>query len=972
MAQEKVNKSKEAAPANLSGKRRDRGRPEVLPDDDQRVSTPCREQSGVSNLQRVAGNNAVTNSLHWAGDFMPRDWLGLSYEAQQGIKSPGEPLSEKARKRMESRFGYDFSSVRVHAGGTAVDSTRRLNARAFTFGNDIVFGAGEYEPNTMIGQGLLAHELAHVVQQSRGGSYPTGPAQKSNLEHDANQARIAFSSSENGFVQVLGASGSWVAADQRSSRVARRLRSGTAGGVRFEEGPRDVISIRLSNTSGDMPGILASIDAVMVNFGSANRTYVRALGFAEALQSRLAEEGHPAATGEGMRMSRQRWLIIRVRVVRSEGRRIEGLELLPRARISEAPEGLTIEEPEVEGATEGPLPEEETSSEATLPAAIPQGEAQVAEQAAPRGWRGLLNQIGAGLESVSNKVSARWVWKRIMGQMAEWEQDLDAIGEIEGRSINVSGTEAALIPIGIVFSFVHGVLGTADLLAQLNPGNQALQNWARLVRTLSGTYTLEQFEHELGEAGSEARGLLTLGLGQAFDHMREGIREANAFRTTQAVTEIVMAILVVIGVMTGVRSLYRRSSYARMQAAVEAEAVAGAEITARPTTPSGVATRPTEPAPGLGERPTEPAPGLAERPTEPAPERAVSRTPPSHSIAAEIMTVEEAQRWLRQPGTIEFGAGTAEFQGLWARNGGLSGASPIGHPPIGYLTAEGRAVINMEALRPHPTAPRPTGPGVALERPPVAGRPQEVRLPSERPTEPGQPPLREPGRGAPEVPSERLPSERPTEPGQPPLREPGRGASEVPSERLPSERSTEPGQPPLREPGRVGVRRPIRSLAEARRLMEQYASGERSGGYQLRGDHAFMRDEWHSMGQTGEPPPAFIQTNGSVVFDTSQLGWPSGKSLTRGAERLTERVRAAQEARIAAETPRVARRFESPVEARVEIDAAFDAGRRPRIVRSPERYEAQWRRAGGEGTPPVAFVDQAGQLWVDAQRLAGH
>lgn len=77
----------------------------------------------------------------------------------------GEPLSESARAYFEPRFRQDFSEVRVHTGSQASESARSLNARAYTTGRDVVFSAGEYAPASHAGQQLLAHELAHVIQQ---------------------------------------------------------------------------------------------------------------------------------------------------------------------------------------------------------------------------------------------------------------------------------------------------------------------------------------------------------------------------------------------------------------------------------------------------------------------------------------------------------------------------------------------------------------------------------------------------------------------------------------------------------------------------------------------------------------------------------------------------------------------------------------------------------------------------------------
>jgi len=81
------------------------------------------------------------------------------------LDSPGQPLVDESRSFMEARFGYDFSSVRVHSDPDAQRSADATNAEAYTVGHDIVFASGRYRPETTEGQQLLAHELAHVVQQ---------------------------------------------------------------------------------------------------------------------------------------------------------------------------------------------------------------------------------------------------------------------------------------------------------------------------------------------------------------------------------------------------------------------------------------------------------------------------------------------------------------------------------------------------------------------------------------------------------------------------------------------------------------------------------------------------------------------------------------------------------------------------------------------------------------------------------------
>ncbi len=91
-----------------------------------------------------------------------------SGQASGMVPAGGGPLDAVTRAWMEPRFGADFGSVRVHEGTAAASHAASVSARAYTVGEHVVFGAGQYQPGNESGRRLLAHELAHVVQQRAG------------------------------------------------------------------------------------------------------------------------------------------------------------------------------------------------------------------------------------------------------------------------------------------------------------------------------------------------------------------------------------------------------------------------------------------------------------------------------------------------------------------------------------------------------------------------------------------------------------------------------------------------------------------------------------------------------------------------------------------------------------------------------------------------------------------------------------
>jgi hypothetical protein len=100
-----------------------------------------------------------------AGHAPPAAGARVQVERARG---GGEPLAAPVRAFFEPRFGSDFGNVRVHHDAAADEAARSVRARAYTRGRDIVFAGGEYQPGSDRGRALLAHELAHVVQQGHG------------------------------------------------------------------------------------------------------------------------------------------------------------------------------------------------------------------------------------------------------------------------------------------------------------------------------------------------------------------------------------------------------------------------------------------------------------------------------------------------------------------------------------------------------------------------------------------------------------------------------------------------------------------------------------------------------------------------------------------------------------------------------------------------------------------------------------
>jgi hypothetical protein len=162
--------------------------------------SPALQPSAMKSLQRTAGNAAVT-ALIQRRLAAEEDEEESSAAAVRNIvgKAGGNPLDGALKEEMETRFGDDFSSVRIHTDAAAAESAAGVSARAYTVGDEVVFGAGSPALDSPEGKRTLAHELTHVIQQRQGpvAGTPVGggisvsdPSDRYEQAADANADRV--------------------------------------------------------------------------------------------------------------------------------------------------------------------------------------------------------------------------------------------------------------------------------------------------------------------------------------------------------------------------------------------------------------------------------------------------------------------------------------------------------------------------------------------------------------------------------------------------------------------------------------------------------------------------------------------------------------------------------------------------------------------------------------------------------------
>jgi len=192
--------------------------------------------TSADELLALASEHVRASVGHWSatGELtgLPRGLPGAglvtalagSLAGVQAQLGEGRPLDSSARSRMERAFGTRFAAVRLHTGAAAARLARRFHARAFAIGPHVAFDRGEYRPGTLVGDALLAHELAHVGQQA--GATRTAAADRSPaLERNAD--RVAA-----GVMARL-----WAGAT-RLRNLAPTVRPRLAGGLQLARCPK--------------------------------------------------------------------------------------------------------------------------------------------------------------------------------------------------------------------------------------------------------------------------------------------------------------------------------------------------------------------------------------------------------------------------------------------------------------------------------------------------------------------------------------------------------------------------------------------------------------------------------------------------------------------------------------------------------------------------------------------------------------
>ena len=203
----------------------------------------------------------------------------------QVLRSSGQPLDITTRLFMESRFGYDFSQVHIHANAQAAKSARAVDALAYTVGNDVVFADSQYATSTSVGHRLLAHELTHVIQQSgvsSGGQLQgqltiNQPGDAFEQEADAATERIMAGAHAS---ESLTSSGLAIQRETPGSETEKKPPEKKEAGEVIAEGLKTVAEQAADNNPQVKKVIIDKLKSVWNRLGSGEKVATIGLGVA--------------------------------------------------------------------------------------------------------------------------------------------------------------------------------------------------------------------------------------------------------------------------------------------------------------------------------------------------------------------------------------------------------------------------------------------------------------------------------------------------------------------------------------------------------------------------------------------------------------------------------------------------------------------------------------------------------------------
>lgn len=217
------------------------------------------------------------------------------------LLQPGQPLDPSTRGVMEAHFSHDFSRVHIHTDDKAAESARAIHALAYTAGNDVVFARGQFSPASLPGRRLLAHELAHVVQQQASASTVPrsliGPSHDE-LEREAADAADAVSVPGRA-VKVRGKAND-ASSIQRFSTAEHKA----IGDAAYQDAlPQNTSASQAANAPKLDQGVADSLRNFRYRHGDKQSTYGDLVTMADEVASfQLLEEQDKERAGKGFRV----------------------------------------------------------------------------------------------------------------------------------------------------------------------------------------------------------------------------------------------------------------------------------------------------------------------------------------------------------------------------------------------------------------------------------------------------------------------------------------------------------------------------------------------------------------------------------------------------------------------------------------------------------------------------------------------